>query len=182
MLYNGDFLEDLDGIESEYVYTGIPVGDYSFLAMLIAKDDVISMAVKSVTIEAGFNEVPVEMGPGMVLSINDKDIDIDELSEEFSIAFNGDVITIGVPSEELKADFKLEIRTNAKAVDVFNFDGTDPINNSIIRSYTEPGDEMSFSTGVVNFDATKIRALQFILTSFDENETETIYKVKLIGL
>jgi hypothetical protein len=180
VLYNGDFLEDLDGVESEYVYTGIPVGDYTFLAMLIANDDVISMAVENVSIEAGFNEIPVEMGPGMSLTINDKDFEIDDLSAEFSIAFNGDVITIGVPSEELISNFKLEIKTNAKALNVFNFDGTSPV--GITKTYTEPSDEISFSTGIVSFDATSIRDLQFRLTSFDDDETVTTYKIKIIGL
>ncbi|QEN07004.1 hypothetical protein EXM22_03010 [Oceanispirochaeta crateris] len=180
VLYNFDFLEDIKNFSGDYLFTGIPVGDYSFLALLMDDDgEVLSMAVESVTIEAGFNELEIEMGPGISPRINGKDFDFSDPEDSgFSISFSGEVITIGVPEEELKTDFLLEITTNAKDMEIVKFNNSEL--SGIEAVYTATTDELDYATGEYYFDATEINELRLNLTSFDDSETSI--KIKLIAL
>ena len=67
VLYNFDEMEtvqaEIDGTIL-HTFSGVPVGDYTFIAMLMDADDHnIAMALDPVTIEEGLNELVVEMGP-----------------------------------------------------------------------------------------------------------------------
>ena len=111
------------------------------------------------------------------IKLNGKDFDIDDLTEGFSISFSGDVITIGVPAQEIKENFLLEITTNAKALSVKKFNN-DPI--GITPVYTAVTNELDFAVARLEFDATSISEVRLNLTSFDDSVNA--YKFKLLGL
>ncbi|MBF9017788.1 MULTISPECIES: hypothetical protein [unclassified Oceanispirochaeta] len=165
VMYNFEFIEEITDFEGDHLFTGIPVGDYSFLAMLLSDGDIISMAIQAVTIEAGKNDLIIDMGPGFHFLINDLDFDMSDLEDDYSLSLSGNEITIGIPAEELeRAQMEIDIKTNASAAEVLNYDGTA---GPFTWSYAPPADELSFSTGELRFDPAAVQEIQLNLTSPD---------------
>ncbi|MDC7234651.1 MAG: hypothetical protein PQJ58_15575 [Spirochaetales bacterium] len=170
VMYNFDFMEEITDFNGEHLFTGIPVGDYSFLAMLMSEGDIISSAVQSVSIKAGRNDIIVGMGPGFSLEINDlEEFDISDLEDTYTLSLNGNQITIGLPSEEVERDLmEIKIRSNATEADVLTPEG-DRDGDIYSWDYTPPADELSFSTGVLIFDPEETLSFQLKLTSPDDS-------------
>jgi len=177
VMYNFDSLEDIKDFNGEYLFTGIPVGNYAFLAILLSNGNIISAAIQSVTIEAGFNDINIDMGPGFELKINDNILKIEDLSSLFTLSFKGDIITIGLSKKELINPMVIEVRTNASSLEAKKIDGSE--SNDFTVHYTPPATESDFATGLVKFDGTKVQDFQMILGSPDGSKN--VYKIKLEG-
>jgi hypothetical protein len=62
----GYLQSDISAGSTTFSMPGIPVDDYVLVALLInTGDEVVGFAAKDVTIEAGFNELPITIGPGL---------------------------------------------------------------------------------------------------------------------
>jgi len=177
VMYNFDAMEDITNFTGEYLFTGIPVGNYAFLAILMSDGDNISTAVQGVTIEPGFNDIIIDMGPGFELTINGNPLEIDDLSSKFTLSFNKDVITIGISKSELTNPMVIEVETNADSMTIRNFDGTPSTDFTVL--YSPPLTETDFSTGTITFDGTSVHQMQMILGSPDGSRN--VYKMKLEG-
>ena len=157
VLYNFDEVEDIEDFTGQFLFTGIPVGDYSFLALLMdSADHVVAAAIEPVTIEEGLNNLAVEMGPGFTLEFGGLDFELDDLGDEFTVTFNGDEITIGISVDDLVGGLaslaSLEIKvaaTNAKTIEVLNW-STDTVYAE--ASYSSPG-ESSYADATFNINA-----------------------------
>ncbi|MDC7241702.1 MAG: lipoprotein [Spirochaetales bacterium] len=126
-LFNFADVENITDWTGDYLFTGIPVGDYSFMAMLMDdSDDIIAMKIQGVTIEAGLNVIPVEMGPGFEISINGDSFDLDDLGEDFTLSLDGNILTLGLPESYFTEGITLDIEyNNGSSITMLNFDGSE---------------------------------------------------------
>ena len=172
-MFNFADVEDITNWTGEYLFTGIPVGDYSFLAMLMdVTDDIIGMKIQGVTIEPGLNEIVVEMGPGFEVYINDLEFDIEDLGETFTLSLSDNTITIGISSTEFNDYLDIGINLSGSATMSFlkfngseiSYDGDGFYNPEIVYDYG-----LGVETGTVR---------SFMMEMYDGGITTT-YKVIL---
>lgn len=181
VMYNFDFIEEVTDFNGQYLFTGIPVGDYSFLAMLMGKDDndadrIISMAIQPVTIEAGSNVLEIAMGPGFSFNINDLDLDMGDLGEEFTLSLSGNEVTIGVSSEIIEAGvMTVNITSNAYQINILDNNGTIKVDETPLMPT-----ELTFHSFPFEFNPAEVQSFTLKLKSFDDsiNEYVLIFKEK----
>ena len=70
-------------VNGQVYITNLPTGDYIFgVALLGENDENFGFAVKEWTVEKGFNEVPIQVAPGIV------DFTVDDIPEDISNPFD----------------------------------------------------------------------------------------------
>jgi hypothetical protein len=180
VMYNFDFIEDITDFDGQHQFTGIPVGDYSFLAMLLSDNgiggEIISMAIQPVTIEAGSNDLIIEMGPGFHFVINDVEFDMGDLSNDFSLSLSGNEVTIGVSAEQMAASvMTVKISSNAAYVEILD-------SNDLQLEFFEPEvvEELTFVDFNFIFNPTEIQRFQLKLASQDSVTDPSINEYVLI--
>lgn len=175
VMYNFQFVEEITDFNGEYLFTGIPVGDYSFLAMLMGNDKIVSMAIQGVTIEAGNNDLVIDMGPGFNFEINNLEFDMGDLSSNFTLSLRGNEVTIGISSELIiDNQITLDISSNTYLLEFIDSDG-------VTRLSEEPEvmpSDLTFNDYIFNFDITQDQEFTLKLKSFDDsiNEYVMIFK------
>ena len=152
VLYNFEELTNVDaeGGVVQHTFAGIPVGDYTFMAILMNEDDdTVAMALDGVTIKEGLNNLEIEMGPGFTLEIGGVDLELDDLDEVFSVKFDGNIITLELEVRDIfdmifpvLTDLTIDVmNTNAADVEVLDWDENDIFG----FDYTPPSSEGEFS-------------------------------------
>jgi hypothetical protein len=84
-------------VDGQVLIANLPVGDYIFgVALLSAgEEDNVGLAIKEVTIEPGYNDVPITVGPGMdQFYVNGTSINNPFLPEGYSVTFEEDTVLL----------------------------------------------------------------------------------------
>ncbi len=119
--YNFNDMKDIKDFTGEGIlFTGLPVGRYTFVTSLMGEQDrVLAMGIEGVEIKAGMNQMSVDMGPGFKMEVSiptsftdlapyntgEKiDLSLSNLTKDAGLSYRGRTMNIKLPSRFSKAE------------------------------------------------------------------------------
>ncbi len=109
-LYNIEDMKDVRNFRREDLhFSGIHLGNYTFIAVLLNdKDQILAMGKEIINIKAGLNKLQVNMGPGFKVEVDIPEgqgvsmdealsLNLDDLADDVDFSFNGTTMKVSLP-------------------------------------------------------------------------------------